>query len=84
MAEAAPAGTRGECQEISKASTRCRWPLTWGRLKQYRIKPGTRYSKEIVPRTPAGEEKNFSSPPFLLEKKKGKLKTKEGKEMSET
>ncbi|MBL7185916.1 MAG: hypothetical protein ISS70_06300 [Phycisphaerae bacterium] len=40
-AEAATAGTRGECQRISRASTRCWWTLTWGRLKSNRRKPGT-------------------------------------------
>lgn len=65
MAEAAPAGTCGEYQKVSAAVSRCKWILTWARLKQKSRIAGTRLGKTHTARAPAGKEKNLSCPFFL-------------------
>lgn len=59
MAEAASAGTRGECRKVSKASSGSICILTWGRLRYKRSNHGIR-SSEINNslREPAGGQKN--------------------------
>lgn len=65
MAEAASAGTRGECQKVSKESSGSMYILTLGRLRRNRCNHGIRPS-EIVNalRGSAGGQKN--PPAFLL------------------
>jgi hypothetical protein len=68
MAEAAPAGTRGECQMDSKASSRCRSRWTWGPLKSRRKGVGIPSSSANVARACTGGFRDDSDPPFLLGK----------------
>lgn len=73
MAEVAPAGTRGECQKVSKVSSRCRLISIWAPLKSLTKGVGTlsNNTKSARART-GGYRDKFSCPPFLLEKYKRK------------
>jgi hypothetical protein len=65
MAEAVPAGTRGEYQKPSKANTRSKLKLTLGRLKPKWRKSGTRLNENKDSTNAGGQEKLSLSPLFL-------------------
>ena len=62
----APAGTRGECQKGSRASSRCRSRWTWGPLKSARKGVGTPSSRDFASPACTGGFRDDSDPPFLL------------------
>ena len=64
MAEAASAGTRGECQKVSKASSGSMCILTLGRLRHKRCNHGIEFNEiDSALRGRAGGQEN---PPAFL------------------
>jgi hypothetical protein len=66
MVEAAHAGTRGECQTVSRANTVLRWMSITGPLKRSRRLSGIRLNKLIISDTNIGGLGDVSPEPFFF------------------